>query len=234
MNKVAAVIPALDEEGAIGEVVAGLLRTGLLDEVVVGDNGSKDRTAELARKNGATVVDAPRRGYGSACLAALAYLRDRAGGPPEVVVFADGDGANDPRDLERLLEPILRGEAELVIGSRTRRAAKGSMSIPQVFGNHLASQLLRALYGTRTTDLGPFRAITWRALEALKMEDPDYGWTVEMQVKAARRGVSVREVEVSNLRRAAGKSKVGGTVRGVAGASRKILSTIFKYHRAGT
>lgn len=234
MNKVAAVIPALDEEGAIGDVVAGLARTKLLDEIVVGDNGSRDRTAELARKNGATVVDAPRRGYGSACLAALAYLRDRTGGPPEVVVFVDGDGSNDARELERLLEPIMRGEAELVIGSRTRRAASGSMSIPQVFGNHLASQLLRALYGTRTTDLGPYRAITWRALEALKMEDPDYGWTVEMQVKAARRGLSVREVEVSNLRRAAGKSKVGGTVRGVAGASYKILATIFKYHRART
>lgn len=230
-RKIAVVIPALDEEGAIGEVVGAVARTGIVEEIVVADNGSKDRTAQRAKDNGATVVDAPRRGYGSACLAALAYLRDRTAGPPDIVVFVDGDGSNDPAELEKLIEPIAKGEAELVIGSRARRSEKGSMTLPQLAGNVLASRLLRLLYDVHATDLGPFRAISWRALERLEMADPDYGWTVEMQVKAARRGVRVREIDVANLRRKAGKSKVGGTVRGVAGASYKILSTIFKYHR---
>jgi glycosyltransferase involved in cell wall biosynthesis len=229
--RVSVVIPALDEEGAIGGVVRGVLATGAVEEVVVGDNGSRDRTAEVARAAGATVVDAPRRGYGSACLAALAYLRARASGPPEIVVFVDGDGSNDSSELPRLIEPILRGEAELVIGARGRRSVPGSMTFPQRFGNVLATRLLRSLYGVHYTDLGPFRAIAWGALERIEMADPDYGWTVEMQVKAARLGVPVREIDVANLRRVAGKSKVGGTVRGVAGAGYKILSTIFKYHR---
>ncbi|MCK6548089.1 glycosyltransferase family 2 protein [Myxococcota bacterium] len=234
--KIAAVIPALDEEEAIGPVVAGLVAlvdasTGarLVDEVVVGDNGSRDRTAEVARAAGATVVSAPIRGYGSACLKALDHLRRRAGGPPDVVVFVDGDGSNDTTELPTLVAPIRAGRADLVIGARVRRADPGSLTIPQRFGNELASAILRTVHHAPTTDLGPFRAITWPALESLGMEDPNYGWTVEMQVKAAKRGLRVTEVDVRNLVRAAGRSKVAGTVRGVAGASYKILKTLWKY-----
>lgn len=229
------VIPALDEEGAIGAVVSGLaaLRAPggapLLDEIVVADNGSRDGTASVARSAGATVVLEPRRGYGSACLAALAHLRARPAGPPEIVAFVDGDGSNDVAELPLLLAPIVEGRAELVIGSRTRRALPGSMSPPQRFGNALASRMMRVLYGAATTDLGPFRAVSWRALERIGMTDRDYGWTVEMQVKAAKLGLRVVEVDVANLARRAGRSKVGGTVRGVAGASYKIIATLLRY-----
>lgn len=223
------VIPALDEEGSIGPVVRGFRDEGRLDEIVVADNGSRDRTAEVARAAGATVVHAPRRGYGSACLAGLAHLRARAGGPPFAVAFADGDGSNDPRDLGALLAPILRGEADLVIGARPRLALPGSLTFPQRFGNVLASRLMNALHGARYTDLGPFRAIRWDALERIGMVDPDYGWTVEMQLKAARHHLRCVEVDVHNLHRTAGRSKVAGTVRGVWGAGTKIIGTILKY-----
>jgi glycosyltransferase involved in cell wall biosynthesis len=232
---VSVVIPALDEEGAIGEVVSDLraLRDAegrpLIDEVVVGDNGSRDRTAEVARAAGATVVFEPRRGYGSACLKAIEHLGARAGGPPKIVVFADGDGSNDPSDLPALIAPIADGEAELVIGSRPRLAVPGSLTVPQIVGNVLASRLLGWIYGAHCTDLGPFRAISWNALMAIGMCDPDYGWTVEMQIKAAKHRIPVREIDVQNRARRAGRSKVGGTVRGVVGASYKIISTIVKY-----
>lgn len=200
-----------------------------LDELVVADNGSSDRTATAARAAGATVVVETRRGYGSACLRGIAYLAERVAGPPKIVVFADGDGSNEPRDLLQLIGPIDRNEADLVIGSRARRAARGSLTFPQRFGNVLASRLLRLMYGLEATDLGPFRAITWDALVRLEMEDRDYGWTVEMQIKAAKQGLRVSEVDVANHPRRAGKSKVGGTVRGVVGASQKIIRTILKY-----
>lgn len=232
---VAVVIPALDEEGAIGTVVRPLV--ALIDpegrprvgEVVVADNGSRDRTAEVARAAGATVVRAARRGYGSACLAALEHLRSRVGGPPDIVVFVDGDGSNDVDELPRLVAPIVSGEAELVIGARVRQAEPGSLTLPQRFGNELASRLLRVLYGAATTDLGPFRAIRWAAIERLGMEDRDYGWTVEMQVKAAKLGLAVVEVDVKNRARIAGRSKVAGTVRGVLGAGYKILLTLARH-----
>lgn len=232
--RITALIPALDEEGAIGVVVADLLAVEhegrrLLEEVVVADNGSADRTAEVARAAGATVVPAPVRGYGSACLAGMAYLRDREGGPPDVLVFVDGDGSNRAQELPALIAPILEGRAELVIGTRARLATPGSLTPPQRFGNQLASFMLRRMYGTRTTDLGPFRAIAWPALMRLRMQDPDYGWTVEMQVKAAKEGLRTVEVDVHNDRRIAGRSKVAGTVRGVVGAGYKIIWTILEY-----
>lgn len=232
---IAVVIPALDEEGAIGHVVRGLVTltdeagARLVDEVVVADNGSRDRTGAVARDTGATVVVARERGYGSACLEALAYLRTRRGGPPDVVVFVDGDGSNDTSELPALVAPIRRGDAELVIGSRKRRADPGSLTVPQRFGNELASGLLRTLYGAPATDLGPFRAVTWAALERIAMVDRNYGWTVEMQIKAAKLGIRTAEVDVRNVARIAGQSKVAGTVRGVAGASYKILATLWKY-----
>jgi glycosyltransferase involved in cell wall biosynthesis len=199
--------------------------------VVVADNGSRDGTAGVARAHGATVVGEPRRGYGAACLAALAWLRTR---PPDVVAFLDADGSSDPAQLPRLLTPLRDGHADLVIGSRARgRAEAGSLTPVQRFGNRLASALLRLLWRSRTTDLGPFRAIRWAALERLGMRDRDYGWTVEMQARAARAGLRVIEVPVDWRRRTAGKSKVSGTVRGVFGAGWKILFTIARVRLGG-
>jgi glycosyltransferase involved in cell wall biosynthesis len=227
--KVAVVIPALDEEDAIGPVVRDLVALGTLDEIVVADNGSTDRTAHRAREAGATVVSEPERGYGAACLRGIDHLRRRSRGHPDVVVFVDGDGSNVVEELPSLVAPILSGEAELVIGSRARRADPGSLTIPQKFGNVLATRLLRVLYGTRTTDLGPFRAVSWDALERLGMTDRNYGWTVEMQIKAAKRHLAVAEIDVQNRARIAGRSKVAGTIRGVTGAGFKIIYTILKY-----
>lgn len=229
------IIPAYDEEGAIGRVVAGFVAAAdakgrrLLDEVIVVDNNSRDRTAEVARAAGATVVAERRPGYGSACLRGLAELRARGMAGGDLVVFADGDGSNDPADLEALLEPLLDGEAQLVIGSRPRRADPGSLTPPQRFGNVLACRLMNARWGTRYTDLGPFRAVRWDALERIGMVDRDYGWTVEMQVKAARLGLHLREVDVANRARIAGRSKVSGTVKGVVFAGTKIIGTIARH-----
>lgn len=237
MSSAALIIPALDEEGAIAQVVRGfcdLTRSAdepLLDEVVVVDNGSRDRTADVARGAGATVVREPERGYGRACLAGIAHLAARPGGPPDVVVFADGDGANVPEELEALLQPIVEGRAELVIGSRIAKGDPEGFTVPQRFGNLLAARLLWLLYGVRATDLGPFRALRWATLTRLGMSDPDYGWTVEMQVKAAKHHIPTAEVDVSNRRRIAGQSKVSGTVRGVVGAGVKIIGVLISQRR---
>lgn len=223
------VIPALDEERALPLVLAAI-PTDLVRRVVVADNGSSDRTAEVAREGGAEVVLEPRRGYGAACLAALARLRRTD--PPEVVAFLDGDHSDHPEELPRLLEPIASGRAELVIGSRATGAReRGSLTPQQLVGNAIACQALRLLYGVRYTDLGPFRAIRWDTLERLGMRDLDYGWTVEMQIRAARLGVPHAEVPVS-YRRRVGVSKVSGTLRGTIGASRKILWTLGRHVRS--
>lgn len=220
------VIPALDEERALPRVLEEI--PDLVRRVVVADNGSVDDTARVAREAGATVVHEPRRGYGGACLRALAHLRED---PPEVVVFLDGDHSDHPAEMPRLLAPIEEGRAELVIGSRTRGPReRGSLTPQQRFGNRIACEALRLLYGVRYTDLGPFRAITWSALERLRMRDRDYGWTVEMQVRAARMKVPYAEVPVS-YRRRIGESKVSGTLRGTIGASRKILWTLARHAR---
>lgn len=227
--RVSVIIPALDEEDAIGHVVRELHDVGTIEEIVVADNGSSDRTAEVARQAGATVVDAPMRGYGAACLAAMAYLRTRERGPPDIVVFVDGDGSNVAAELPGLVAPIERDEAALVIGSRKRLADRRSLTAPQRFGNALATFLLRRMYRVAYTDLGPFRAVSWRALEAIGMVDTNYGWTVEMQVKAAKMKLPFREIDVHNRARIAGESKVAGTLRGVVGAGYKIIWTIFRY-----
>jgi glycosyltransferase involved in cell wall biosynthesis len=220
-----AVIPALDEEAAIGGVIAAL-PADRLRGVVVADNGSRDRTARVAAEAGASVVYEPRRGYGRACLAALDHLRRQLDGPPPIVVFLDADASDDPADLAALLAPIERGAADLVIGSRTRGGAEaGAITPVQRFGNALATRLIRWTTGTSFTDLGPFRAVAWEALERLDMCDLDYGWTVEMQVKAARRGLRIAEVPV-RYRRRVGRSKISGTVRGAAAAGVKILYTV--------
>lgn len=233
---VAVVIPALDEEGSIAAVIAALPRSAAgtapfrLREIVVVDNGSADRTAEVACAAGAAVVREPRRGYGSACLAGLDRLRRD---PPDIVAFLDGDGSDDPAELPAIVQPLVRGDAELVIGSRLLgHAEPGSLTPAQRFGNRLAAALLHRLFGLSATDLGPFRAIRWPALDSLAMRDRDFGWTVEMQARAARAGLRVVEVPV-RYRRRTGRSKISGTVRGVFGAGWKILFTIARVRLGG-
>ncbi len=227
-------VPALDEEAALPRVLEALPRAGegwRVRRVVVVDNGSTDRTAEVARAAGAEVVSEPRRGYGAACLAGLAHLRRD---PPGAVVFLDADHSDDPADLPLLLAPLAAGAADLVIGSRVLGAReRGAFTPAQEFGNRLAAALMRLLYRARFTDLGPFRAIRWEALEALGMRDRDYGWTVEMQVRALRAGLRCEEVPVAYRRRRLGRSKVSGTIRGVIGAGWKILSTLARVRLGG-
>jgi len=225
------ILPALDEEAAIGGVIAAIPRavagpaSWRLEAIVVADNGSRDRTAAVARAAGATVIREPRRGYGAACLAALAHLR---AAPPDIVAFLDADGSDDPAELPALLAPLLEGRADLVIGSRVRGAReRGALTPVQELGNALAVVLLRLLFGVRWTDLGPFRAIRWPALETLGMRDRDYGWTVEMQARAARAGLRGVELPAA-YRRRIGRSKVSGTLRGALGAGWKILFTILR------
>ena len=221
--KVDILIPALNEEANMAYVIGGLADRGVR-RIVVADNGSTDGTAHFARRAGAEVVSAPKRGYGSACLAGLRYLADE---PPDVVVFVDGDGADNPDNLEALLAPIRSGEADFVVGSRIGgRVDPGALTPVQHFGNVLSCVLVKILFGVEFTDLGPFRAIRWAALERLEMADQDFGWTVEMQAKAAKRGLRSVEVPVDCRRRHAGKSKVSGTITGSVKAGVKILYTI--------
>lgn len=220
--RIGLIIPALDEAAAIGGVVRSV--PPWVDRVVVADNGSTDGTREIALEAGATVVVEPHRGYGSACLAGL-----RAAEDCDVVLFADADASDDLSEAERLIAPIMSGEASLVIGSRTRGEVEaGALTPQQRFGNWLACLLMRLRWGARFTDLGPFRAVTRDALLRLEMADPGYGWTIEMQVKAVRRGIAWCEVPVS-YRRRVGRSKISGTVRGVLAAGTKILFVIAKH-----
>lgn len=212
------IIPALNEAAAIGQVLDAIPRDHVR-RVVVADNGSTDGTAEIARVHGAEIVYQRERGYGAACLRAMDHLRFD---PPEVLVFLDGDFSDHPEELPRLVEPIAEGLAELVIGSRTRGDLRGGLTLQQRVGNRIACSALQRFYGAEYTDLGPFRAIRWDTLLALGMKDRNYGWTVEMQIKAARRGVRHLEVPVS-YRARIGESKVSGTLLGTLGASRKIL-----------
>ena len=225
-----AVIPALNEAGAVALVLDALPRP-LVRRIVVCDNGSTDDTAAIARAHGAIVVREPRRGYGAACLKALAALE---ADPPDVVLFLDADLSDDPADAGRILEPILDGRADLVIGSRTLGTREPGALTPQArFGNWLATRLLLALYGVRFTDLGPFRAIRYRSLLDLDMRDRDFGWTVEMQIKAARSGLRAAEVP-AHYRRRIGRSKISGTLLGSVRAAIKILGTIaVDYARRG-
>jgi len=225
VQTVAVIIPALNEQQALPLVLQAIPRL-VVHRVIVADNGSTDRTAEVARQNGAEVVHEPERGYGAACLKALAHL---ASDPPDIVVFLDGDYSDHPGELLSLIDPIRAGDADMVIGSRARgRRDQGALSVQQQVGNAIACRALRLLYGVRYTDLGPFRAIRWDALEALGMQDRNYGWTVEMQIKAAQRGIAYREVPVS-YRQRIGVSKVSGTIRGSVSAGAKILWLLGRY-----
>ena len=221
-HTVGVIIPALNEEQSIGRVLADI-PTGLADTVVVVDNGSTDRTAAVAAAAGATVVSESRRGYGQACLTGMAAL---AAADVDVVVFLDGDYSDYPEEMGSLVEPIIRGDADFVVGSRVRGERQQGALLPQArFGNALATWLIHLLYGVEYTDLGPFRAIRQEALERLQMADRDFGWTVEMQAKAARRRLRVTEIPV-RYRKRIGTSKISGTVKGSILAGYKILSTI--------
>jgi glycosyltransferase involved in cell wall biosynthesis len=224
-ERFALIIPALNEEAAIGPTLDALRGVPIAQLIVV-DNGSTDRTAEVARAHGAEVTAEPRRGYGRACLAGMAALRAEI----TVVGFMDGDGSDDPTDLPRLLDPIADRKADMVLGSRVLGTSEaGALTPQQRFGNALATGLLRLFHGARYTDLGPFRAIRRDALDRLRMCDTNYGWTIEMQIKAARSGLRVREIPVGYRKRRAGRSKVSGTIRGTFSAGAKIIWTILRY-----
>lgn len=221
---VALIIPALDEEHAIGALLEAVDRTVVRD-VIVGDNGSRDATGEVARSRGAQVVRIEERGYGAACAGALAVMA----GDVDVVLFMDADGSDDPGEIPFVLEPVLSGRADLAIGSRALGVVeRGALTPQQRFGNWLATRLVALLYGHRYTDLGPFRAIRRDLLDRIGMRDRRYGWTVEMQVRALQLGARVTEVPV-RYRKRVGKSKISGTVSGVIKAGWWIIYTILKY-----
>jgi glycosyltransferase involved in cell wall biosynthesis len=224
-------IPALNEEEALPLVLAAIPRSEVRNIYVI-DNGSTDGTAKAAVAGGAQLLFESQRGYGAACLRGVHELTSQHI-PPDVVVFLDGDFADDPSELPWLLEPIRAGTADLVIGSRTLGEVEpGALTIQQRVGNRLATTLIRGIYGQKYSDLGPFRAIRLPALVALGMSDRGYGWTVEMQVRAARVGLRVAEVPVSYRKRVAGRSKISSTVKGTIGASYKIVFTILRHATA--
>ena len=221
--RISVIIPVFNEQKAIQNVLSDI--PGHLEaDVVVVDNGSTDRTVELARQMGARIVHEHRRGYGWACLAGIAALHK-----PDIVVFLDGDYSDYPDEMTGLVKPIIEGRADLVIGSRILGNREAGALLPQArFGNWLATWLIRRLFDACFTDLGPFRAVTYPALLKLEMQDRTFGWTVEMQVKAARLKLRFLEVPVS-YRRRIGVSKITGTVGGTIRAGWKILYTIFRY-----
>lgn len=219
----ALIIPALNEEACLAETLDGI-PAGMFQYIVVADNGSTDRTAEIARGRGAMVSYEPERGYGATCLKALAMLPADA----EIVAFMQADGSEDPGEAVRLLEPIRRGEADLMLGSRPLGGpAAGALLAHQEFGNWLACTLIRLVYRHKYTDLGPFRAIRRSSLDSLGMRDRNYGWTIEMQIRALQRGLRVREVPVSYTVRRAGENKVSGQLLSSLKAGWIILSKVF-------
>ncbi len=223
-------IPAWNEEKSLPLVLAGLPKSWVR-QIIVCDNGSTDRTAAVARAGGAVLISQPERGYGNACLAGMRYLRSLPPSEqPDIVVFLDGDYADYPEQLPLLVAPIIVGTHDMVIGSRQLGGMEpGAMTFPQRFGNWLAPLMIRWFYGYRFSDLGPFRAIRWDKLLALEMQDRNFGWTVEMQVKAAKQKLRCTEVPVRYRKRAGGQSKVSGTLKGSVLAGVKIIATIFKY-----
>jgi glycosyltransferase involved in cell wall biosynthesis len=224
MSNVSVIIPALNEEEPIARVVRECIATGLPNEVIVVDNGSSDRTAERARNAGARVVTAPR-GYGRACGAGVRALLPEC----DIAVFLDGDGSDVPAFMNQLVDPIVSGTHDFVIGSRSRgQREPGSMNFQQILSGRIAGLILRLLYGVRYTDMCPFRAIRRDALAKLHMREETYGWNLEMQMKAARSGLRILEIPVNHRRRAGGESKVSGTLRGTFIAGTRIMATLIR------
>lgn len=229
MAKVNLIIPAYNEEQSIALVLQDI-PIGLIDEVIVVNNNSSDRTAAVASAAGATVLDEPTPGYGNACLKGIDYAAAKpAATRPDIIVFMDGDYSDYPEETAKLIQPILDNQADMVIGSRALGDREAGAMLPQqIFGNWLATTLLRLLYGAHFTDLGPFRAIRLETLLALGMRDKTYGWTVEMQAKAAKQKIRYVELPVT-YRKRIGVSKVSGTIKGTLLAGYKIILTIFRY-----
>ncbi len=227
MKSVTIIIPAFNEENGIGDVIREI-PNDFVTEIVVVNNASTDQTEKVALSAGATVLREPVPGYGRACLKGIDYLKNLTL-QPDVVVFLDADHSDYPEELQSLIMPILEDKADLVIGSRASGIKeRGAMTPQQIFGNWLATRLLKVLYGVQFTDLGPFRAIRFDKLKELNMQDKTYGWTVEMQLKAAKMGFRCVEVPV-RYRKRIGFSKISGTVKGTVMAGYKIIATIFKY-----
>jgi glycosyltransferase involved in cell wall biosynthesis len=221
------IIPAFNEAKSIGQVI-GDIPDELVREVIVVNNASKDETVLRAEQAGATVIDELSRGYGNACLKGIDYLK-KMDAPPEIVVFLDADYSDSPGEMDNIVQPIIEDNIDMVIGSRALgNREKGAMQPQQIFGNWLATRMMKLFYGVKFTDLGPFRAIKYDKLLALNMQDQTFGWTVEMQVKAAKKGLTFAEVPVSYKKRI-GVSKISGTVSGTIKAGYKIIYTIFKY-----
>ncbi|PCJ89418.1 MAG: UDP-glucose--dolichyl-phosphate glucosyltransferase [Flavobacteriales bacterium] len=224
---VVVLIPAFNEENAVGNVIRDIPKE-LISEIVVINNNSNDATSENALKAGATVLDEPKQGYGNACLKGINYIHSIKT-PTDIVVFIDADYSDYPEEIAALVKPITDEGFDLVIGSRTLgKREKGAMTPQQIFGNWLATRLLKLFYGVKYTDLGPFRAIKYEKLLEMNMRDKTYGWTVEMQLKAAKQKLKICEVPV-NYRKRIGFSKISGTVKGTVMAGYKIITTIFKY-----
>lgn len=226
MKIVDVIIPAYNEENAIGKVIAEIPKNWVRN-IIVCNNNSKDKTGEVANSSGATVVNEKRPGYGYACLKGMEYI-SMLDTKPNIIVFLDGDHSDYPERLPDILSPILSDDVDLVIGSRALGTKeKGSMTFPQRFGNWIATYLIRIIYKYQFTDLGPFRAIKYDKLIALNMQDKTFGWTAEMQIKAAKQRLKCAEVAV-DYRKRIGVSKVSGTVKGTILAGYKIIWTILK------
>ncbi len=226
MPHIKVIIPAYNEADSIPLVIGDI--PALVNEIIVVSNNSTDATVENARNAGATVLSESRKGYGYACLKGMAYVAEQ-NEKADIIVFLDGDYSDYPEELTKIIQPILDNKVDFVIGARVKMLReKGSMTIPQIFGNWLATTLMRFMFKSKFTDLGPFRAIKYKQLLALNMEDKTYGWTVEMQLKVLKQKISYTEIPV-NYRNRIGVSKVSGTVKGAVFAGFKILGWIFKY-----
>ncbi len=226
MTNIKVIIPAYNEADSIPHVIKDI--PDIVDEIIVVSNNSTDDTEANAKNAGATVLVEKRKGYGYACLKGMDYISEQIK-KPDIVVFLDGDYSDYPEELTKIVKPIIEKDIDFVIGARVKELREvGSMTVPQIFGNWLATSLMKLFFRSTFTDLGPFRAIKYDKLIALQMEDKTYGWTVEMQLKVLKKKYSYKEIPV-NYRNRIGVSKVSGTVKGAIFAGTKILTWIFKY-----